>query len=270
MRVEEYVNSVLDDGDGARGRAVLETLGVLLPADVRGQVLREALRLEGSAIIPEDPFRLRAFVEGPLRLVLRRDLGPLVASFVVEDLQPVLTRLERTDTEAPDARADEHDRPTRRPSSGIRAPEVVAPAAPRGRVHSSGAVPASKRRSALPMVVVATAEPRATERLEPLLFAGVEVYRVTREHELLTAVQTFRRPLWVVVDMHRRVLELGTLAVFLPRVPEGCELYVWGPVPPEDEPFANRGGWERVDAAPSWAALAASLCGRIDAARRRA
>lgn len=262
MWVEEYVNTAPEIWGGMRGRAVLETLSVLMAAELRERVLREALRLEGVDRIPEDPFRIRAFVEGPLRLVIRRDVGPRMASFVVEDLQPVLERLERAAANAPPC-FDPHDLPTRRPSSGVRTQDRMETARPRARGHSSGAVPSSSQRGAVPMVVVATAEPRAAQTLEPLLFEGVEVYRVTREHELLTAVQTFQRPLWVIVDQHRRVIELATLAVFLPRVPDGCALMVWGPLAAEDEPFANREGWDRIDAPADWASVSAALRARM-------
>ena len=71
------------------GETVLELLTAVLAPDLRARVLTEALALEGSDAIPEDLARARAFVEGPLRLVVKRRVGPGVAQLVVDTIAPI-------------------------------------------------------------------------------------------------------------------------------------------------------------------------------------
>ena len=79
---------------GPIGTTVLETLSTLLAPALRKRVLNESLLLEGRSRIPEDPVRARAFVEGPLRLVVKRRVGPKLAGFLVDSLPPLFTRME--------------------------------------------------------------------------------------------------------------------------------------------------------------------------------
>ena len=68
---------------------VHEVLTAMFAPELRRRVLDEALVLEGCAQVPSDPVRCRAFVEGPLRLVIKRRVGDVMASFLLETLLPV-------------------------------------------------------------------------------------------------------------------------------------------------------------------------------------
>jgi len=68
---------------------VLETLAAMVTPEVRVQVLGEAFSLEGCKEIPIDPVRARAFVEGPLRLVIKRRVGVNMSIVLMQTLAPV-------------------------------------------------------------------------------------------------------------------------------------------------------------------------------------
>lgn len=65
------------------------TLTAMFRPELRAQILEEALRLEGQPRIPDDPQRGRAFVEGPLRLVVKRRVNGSMAHVLMETLAPL-------------------------------------------------------------------------------------------------------------------------------------------------------------------------------------
>ncbi len=71
------------------GELVEMTLTAMFRPDLRKQILDEALALEGRPSIPDDPQRGRAFVEGPLRLVVKRRVGSSMAQILMETLAPL-------------------------------------------------------------------------------------------------------------------------------------------------------------------------------------
>jgi len=77
------------------------TLAAMFRPELRGPILAEALQLEGTAEIPDDPERGRAFVEGPLRLVVKRRVGAAMSQVLMETLAPLFGW---------DARAQSYDR----------------------------------------------------------------------------------------------------------------------------------------------------------------
>lgn len=80
---------------GPLANTVQEVLMAMFAPDLRRRLLDEALALEGCAQIPSDPLRCRAFVEGPLRLVIKRRVGDVMASFLLETLIPIFEPTER-------------------------------------------------------------------------------------------------------------------------------------------------------------------------------
>ena len=65
------------------------TLAAMFRPELRTQILEEALQLEGRPHIPDDPQRGRAFVEGPLRLVVKRRVNASMAQVLMETLAPL-------------------------------------------------------------------------------------------------------------------------------------------------------------------------------------
>ena len=62
----------------------------MLPPHLRKRILDEALKLEGAPRVPRDRVRAQAFVQGPLRLVVKRRAGPAMARLLMEALRPLL------------------------------------------------------------------------------------------------------------------------------------------------------------------------------------
>lgn len=100
------MNTARDISTGPIGSTVVEALTALFAPDLRRRVLDEALALEGCANIPEDSLRAQAFVEGPLRLVVKRRVGDVMAGFLLDTLEPLFRRPEDEPLE------DAHDEPT--------------------------------------------------------------------------------------------------------------------------------------------------------------
>ena len=65
-----------------------QALMALFAPDLRRRILIESLELEGQPEIPTDPQRARAFVEGPLRLVVKRRVGEVMSRFLLETIAP--------------------------------------------------------------------------------------------------------------------------------------------------------------------------------------
>lgn len=86
---------------GDLATTVHEVLTAMFAPELRRRLLDEALTLEGCAHIPRDPVRARAFVEGPLRLVIKRRVGDVMASFLLETLGPVFEPATRQETVRP-------------------------------------------------------------------------------------------------------------------------------------------------------------------------
>jgi len=258
---------------GPLGYSVLEALGTLLAPDLCERVLERAFRVSGRRAVPEEAGAARLFVEGALASAIVEAVGPETARFVLEDLDPILRLAEsqvvgrdeqQVATVRPAAAGhDPYSAPTVRPDvMETRRPDALdqdgvptaAPEPPEPEA-SSGVM---RRPSTLPQLVIATAATGYHE-LANGLPSGVRVLRVTDAFELFTALDTRVGPVWILVDGYRATVDLTTLATFLPRVPEACEVMLWGFDADVVGGFVRKRGWRLLAAEEGWDDLAAEL-----------
>ncbi|MEQ8460507.1 MAG: hypothetical protein RLO52_17605 [Sandaracinaceae bacterium] len=258
---------------GPLGYSVLEALSTLLAPELRDRVLERAFRVSGRREVPETAVEARVFVEGALASAIIEAVGPETARFVLEDLEPILCLAESQQpcrdehqlaTVRPAAGADPYSAPTvrpelmetRRPDSLDR--EHVTTAAPGPADESEASSGVMRRPDTLPQLVIATAAP-AYHELANGLPSGVRLLRVTDAFELFTALDTRVAPVWILVDGYRPTVDLTTLATFLPRVPEACEVMLWGFDHDVVGSFVAKRGWRMLHAEEEWEDLAAEL-----------
>lgn len=272
---------------GPVGHSVLEVVGRILAPALCRRVLADALGRAQTASVPEDPWEARQFIEGPLAEAISDAVGPETASFVLDDLAPILAlatsgvrrspitrpaapeedahdlptfRPDHFDPHAFDAPADPHAAPTNRPESFDVPREALDPdQIPTAPPPDSGviALPADR-----PHVLVATTSATGEASLTLALGGLARVSRVTDAYQLFTALDTRTAPVWMVVDGHRPAVDLSTLAVFLPRLPAGCQVLLWGFGESELECFTEKRGWTGLDVEDDFGALADELARR--------
>lgn len=253
------MNTARLSSNGPVGDIILEVLSTLLAPDLRGRVLAEALELEGSEAIPEDRARARAFVEGPLRLVVKRRVGDMMSKFLIDHLEPAFVHIDSFFDEPDFEETDPHGSPTERPS-GVAARHSLVPQSvpqrPGPRRVGSGTVRRQPRKIS---VVVASVAPEAVTAMYALLPTEVDVFGVTRPDELLQAVEAMRTPWWLLVDLCQGPFEVSALSWMAPTVADGCRVLVWGELPPNLAHLVKRKGWSILEAGPSWMLAAESL-----------
>lgn len=261
---------------------------MLAPALCR-RVLADALDRAGISAVPESPWAARALVEGALAAAIGDAVGPETASFVMEDLLPILAmattsgvharpavatpsqteddphdvptvRPDHFDPHAIDAGADPHCAPTNRPELFEMPAEALDPnLVPTAPPPASGVIALPAQR---PHVLVATTSEKGEARLTLALGGLARVARVTDAYQLFTALDTRTAPVWMVVDGHRPSVDLSTLAVFLPRLPPGCQVLLWGFAKDEMASFTMKRGWCVLEVDDDFDALADELARR--------
>jgi len=84
------------DGSDRVLAAVREAVGAVASADVRDQILEDALALAGAQRVPSEPNALRGFVESALADAVDAALGAGSGGLVVDGLRPILARAAST------------------------------------------------------------------------------------------------------------------------------------------------------------------------------
>ena len=216
------------------GQTVLEVLGSLVAPELAEAILGRALARAGRAALPENPRRVRELSEGALRDAVIELAGVDIADSFVRDLAPILEVVSSGVQAKPDS-----DRPR----------SVLPPS------RSSSFPP--RREGAALRILVVTAD--SIEELRRSVGAFADVARASDAFELITAIETRQGSVLVVVDGYRPVVELSVLAAFLPRVPDGCRVALWGFDAQERRRVEGTPGYSVVEAGPSWGALADAL-----------
>ena len=215
---------------GSLATALLEVMGSLIAPPRAEKMLSRALVALGWTSVPEDPESVRALVEGPLWTLMAEDLGFEAATFVLEELAPILEL------------AVSGVRATR---SEVRISELPS---------TKPAPPQAEER-----LGIAVATLGSLEELKRLVGPFAEVMRVRDAFELFSLIEARRGPLLVVVDGHRRAVDLSTLSMLMPRIPDGCRVILWGFDDPQADRFLTMDRWSRIDAKAEWIELAAAL-----------
>jgi len=198
-------------------------------------VVADALERAGWTAIPEHAGHLRELAEGALYETVVELVGVDAAQHMLRDLEPILAIAE----------------------SGVRRrdtpPAPPTQLAPKSRISSFP--PARSAAETVRVLVVTCAS------LEPLKkqLGELDVARVQDAFELLTAVESRTGPLLIVVDGYRPVTGVETLAAFLPRVPDGVRLVLWGFHARDTLRVQHLRGWSTVEAGPDFADLATAL-----------
>ena len=178
---------------------------------------------------PEDPIDVRQLVEGPLYELVSDEVGEDIATFMLDDLAPILelatSGVRRTGGSAV------HHLPTTKP----------APPPTDGALR------------------IAVATMASLEELKRDIGPFADVERVRDAYELFSTIESRRGPLLVVVDGHRPPVELSTLSMLIPRIPDGCRMILWGFDPARVERFLAMDRWSTIDAGQSWFELAEAL-----------
>lgn len=217
---------------GPVGAAVVEVLGSLIAPGLREQLLGSALRGAGLRVVPEDPIRVRDFVEGELNARIVDAVGQEAAAFVMTDLAPILElAVRRVGTDS----------------------QVVA---------CAPFLPASRpprRSGARESLAILVATLGSLEELKMHLGSFATVQRACDPFELFSAIEIRSGPALVVLDGFRRAVELSTIATFMPRVPDGCRVALWGFDALEAGRYTPRAGWSTLDASVDWGSLSDAL-----------
>ncbi|MCB9593671.1 MAG: hypothetical protein H6719_13140 [Sandaracinaceae bacterium] len=220
---------------GPIGQTVLEVLGTMMTPDTAAEVLRRALERSARSSIPENAERVRELAEGELRAAVIEMVGVEVADSFLAHLDPILGVISSGV----------------RPRQSAERPKSVAPPS-----RSSSFPPPRREEAALRVIVVTAA---SLEDLKRHLGSFADVGRVRDAFELITALETRTGPLLVVVDGYRPAVDVATLAMFLPRIPDGCRVALWGFTTPDARRVETFPGWSIVDAGADWGALADAL-----------
>jgi len=220
---------------GPVGQTLLEVLGSLMTPALCEVVVADALERAGWTQVPEHAGRLRELAEGPLRETVTELVGVDAAQHMLRDLEPILQVAE----------------------SGVRRRESPAarpkPLTPKSRISSFP--PAASPGEALRLLVLTCA---SLEDLKKQL-GSVDVGRVQDAFELLTAIESRTGPMLVVVDGYRPMVGVETLAAFMPRVPDGVRLVLWGFEPRDTLRVQHLRGWSAIEAGPDFGDLASAL-----------
>lgn len=220
---------------GPIGQTVLEVLGTLMTAELAEAVLRRGLERAGRTRIPENPQRVRELAEGSLRLAIVELVGTETADSFVRDLGPILEVISSGVSPKPDS-----DRPR----------SILPPS------RSSSAPPPRRDEAPLRLLVV-TAD--SLEELKRQVGSFADLGRVRDAFELITEIETRGGPVLVVVDGYRPAVDVTTLQAFLPRVPDGCRVALWGFSAQEVRRVESLPGYTVVEAGPHWGSLADAL-----------
>lgn len=198
-------------------------------------VVADALDRAGWTNVPESAGRLRELAEGALHEAVVELVGVDAAQHMLRDLEPILAIVQSG---------------VRRRDETASRPQRLAP-----KSRTSSFPPASSAADALRVLVLTCAS------LEPLKkqLGALDVGRVQDAFELLTALDTRTGPTLVVVDGYRPVAGVETLATFLPRVPDGVRLVLWGFEPRDTLRVQHLRGWSAIEAGPDWGDLATAL-----------
>ncbi len=248
--------------EGMLGRAVREALEAVLSPGLAAEVLDAALRLAREQVIPEDPSRVRRFVDGPLSLSLHRHASLDVAACVVDQLEPILRMA------CGDAQPAAMSRPTARvgPVSSPVAPyDPFAEPQPFGEWEEDDVTPTHVAVKSGPIpVLMATMDRSNMAGVARLLGTAVEVRHVADIYELLVATHDLGRRRYVVVlDCCTPSVDARALARMLGTMPRRARFVLWGApdsVAREVEEIAPRpGGWTRLAADASQTELAELL-----------
>ncbi len=221
---------------GPIGQTVLEVLGALMTPELAEEVLRRGLERAGRTRIPENPQRVRELAEGSLRLAIVELVGAEVADSFVRDLGPILEVISSGVT----ARPSDSDRPR----------SILPPS-------RSSSFPPPRRDEAPLRLLVVTAD--SLEELKRQVGSFADLGRVRDAFELITAIETRGGPVLVVVDGYRPAVDVTTLQAFLPRVPDGCRVALWGFSAREVRRVESLPGYTVVEAGPQWGSLADAL-----------
>ncbi len=219
---------------GPIGQTLIEVLGALMTPDAAAAVLYRALKMADRRTLPENPLRARELAEGPLFHAITEMVGLDVAESFLADLSPILEVM----------------------SSGVttRSSDPPRPLLPPTRSSSS---PPPRRDEARLRVLVVTAD--SLEDLRRQIGSFAEVTRVRDAFELITAIEIRNGPVLVVVDGYRPAIEIATIATFMPRVPDGVRIALWGFEAFDVRRVESLPGYSVVEAGPLWAALADAL-----------
>lgn len=246
VTAEPSMNAARLQTQGPIGATVLETLSTLLAPALRRHVLAEALELEGAHAIPEDPMRARAFVEGPLRLVVKRRVGPALANFLVESLGPVFSRIESSIV------PDPIDSPATRAAAKTERP-------------ASGTIRIDRNRMRL---ILASEAPDAATGLSRWLRQDVNVLALSHREDIVAAVTSMRPPWWLVIDLCRGPVDASIVTEIVLHDPD-TRVFVWGELPRRFAHLLEQQGWESLAADREWTSAAKALRDRLPDTRIR-
>lgn len=215
---------------GSLATALLEVMGSLMEPRRAETLLSRSLVAFGWASVPEDPESVRALVEGPLRTLLAEELGFEAATFVLEDLAPIL-ELASSGVRATRSEVRISEMPSTKP----------APPYDQGKLG------------------IAAATLGSLEELKRQIGPFAQVMRVRDAFELFSLIEGRRGPLLVVIDGYRRAVDLSTLSTLMPRISDGCRVILWGFDGPSADRFLTMDRWSSIDASSDWIELAAAL-----------
>lgn len=205
--------------------------------DTAAAVLYRALKASGREAIPENPLRVRELAEGPLRYAIEELVSLEAAEAFLSALGPLLDAI----------------------SSGVqrRSERITPRARPPMLPATRSSSPPPRRDEARLRLLVVTGDGVDDLRRQIGVFA--DVTHVRDAFELITAIEIRNGPVLVVVDGYRPVLDLTTLAAFLPRVPDGVRMAIWGFEAQDVRRMESLPGYTLVEAGPTWSALADAL-----------
>jgi hypothetical protein len=201
---------------------------------------------------------------GVRRAPITRPIGaPAGADDDAHDVATV--RPDHFDARALDAGADPHSAPTNRPEEFEVPAEAVDPdQVPTAPPPGSGVIALPAER---PHVLIATTSASGEASLTLALGGLVRVSRVTDAYQLFTALDTRTASVWMVVDGRRPAVDLSTLAVFLPRLPPGCQVLLWGFSRIDLGSYTGKRGWIELEVEDDFGALADELARRASRGR---